>query len=229
MREASSRALAIQRATLTPGLLALVATVGFFSPSASQPDDAHSTAPLSVQAHPAVIGSIDHTHVFTASEVRSDVDSSKTALLRTISVWLAENFNLPQIGEVPRLALGPPLGADGMRDTRVLPLQPQDAPSGPRTAVDVGEQIIAFYDDATQTIFLPNGWTGVSRAEQSILVHEMVHHLQNRARLKYSCAQEREKLAFEAQERWLARFGTSLQIEFQIDPFTLFVRVNCAF
>ena len=60
-----------------------------------------------------------------------------------------------------------------------------------------------------------------------MLVHEMVHHIQNRAKLKYACPEQREKLAYEAQERWLARFGPSLESEFELDPFTRLLHVNC--
>ena len=38
---------------------------------------------------------------------------------------------------------------------------------------------MAIYDDATQTIYLPEGWQGVKPAKLSILVHEMVHHMQS--------------------------------------------------
>ena len=44
------------------------------------------------------------------------------------------------------------------------------------------------------------------------------------ARQTTCCAtQEREKLAYVAQSRWLMEFGTSLEEEFGIDPFTLLV------
>jgi hypothetical protein len=68
---------------------------------------------------------------------------------------------------------------------------------------------------------------GGSSAEMSVLVHEMVHHLQNQVQLKYRCPQEREKLAYAAQDRWLSHVGTSLEKEFGIDPFTLLVKTNC--
>jgi hypothetical protein len=54
--------------------------------------------------------------------------------------------------------------------------------------LDVGRDIVAVYDDSKRTIYLPEGWTGVSPAEQSLLVHEIVHHLQNLGNLKYECA-----------------------------------------
>src|SRR5258707_15291269 len=44
-------------------------------------------------------------------------------------------------------------------------------------------------------------------------VHGMVHHLQNLANLKFECPMAREKLAYLAQDKWLGRFGTSLEKE----------------
>ena len=76
---------------------------------------------------------------------------------------------------------------------------------------------MAVYSDKAQTIFLPEGWTGTTPAELSILVHELVHHVQNAAGLKYSCPQEREKLAYDAQERWLGLFGHNLEHDFELD------------
>jgi hypothetical protein len=55
----------------------------------------------------------------------------------------------------------------------------------------------------------------------------MVHHAQNLGKEKAECPKAREKLASEAQERWLRRFGSSLERAFGIDGFTLLVRTNC--
>ena len=88
-------------------------------------------------------------------------------------------------------------------------------------------KVEAFYDDKTRTIFLPQGWTGRSPAELSLLVHEMVHHVQNVAGLTYACPEEREKIAYAAQRQWLALFGRDLMRDFKIDPMTLLVRTNC--
>jgi hypothetical protein len=45
--------------------------------------------------------------------------------------------------------------------------------------------------------------------------------------LKYECPQEREKLAYIAQDRWLGLFGHSLTDDFALDPFSLFVKTKC--
>jgi hypothetical protein len=53
-----------------------------------------------------------------------------------------------------------------------------------RGSPDVREAVAA-YDDEMKTIYLPEGWTGATPAERSVLVHPMVHHLQNLGKLKY--------------------------------------------
>jgi len=81
--------------------------------------------------------------------------------------------------------------------------------------------------DSTRTIYLPDEWTGSTPAELSVLVHEMVHHLQNLAGLKYECPQAREKLAYTAQERWLGLFGHDLAQDFELDGFSLLAKTKC--
>jgi hypothetical protein len=44
---------------------------------------------------------------------------------------------------------------------------------------------------------------------------------------KFACPQEREELAFKAQKRWLGLFGHDLMQDFQIDPFSLLVKIHC--
>jgi hypothetical protein len=67
--------------------------------------------------------------------------------------------------------------------------------------------VLGVYEDATGTVYLPEQWTGDSPEEQSVLIHQLVHHMQNLTGLTFQCAEEREKLAYAAQERWLGLFG----------------------
>lgn len=90
-----------------------------------------------------------------------------------------------------------------------------------------GRDIVAVYDDDARTIYLPEGWTGRTPAETSILVHEMVHHAQNLAGTRFECPQAREKPAYEAQSRWLGERGSDLEREFGIDGFTRLVLTSC--
>ena len=79
----------------------------------------------------------------------------------------------------------------------------------------------------SKTIYLADGWTGKTPAELSILVHEMVHHLQNVGQLKFECPQAREELAYRAQDRWLHLFGRDLERDFELDGFSILVKTRC--
>jgi hypothetical protein len=142
-------------------------------------------------------------------------------LMNSILNWLVAKFDLPAIREAPRIEF--------IKPALMAQLRYRGSASNQGMTLDMGRDIVAVYDDANRTIYLPEGWTGVTPAEQSLLVHEMVHHLQNLGKLKYECPEAREKLAFAAQEQWLGLFGRSLSSEFDIDPFTLKVKTVCGY
>jgi hypothetical protein len=146
------------------------------------------------------------------------------ALLTMVALWLSANFALPISDIQPRIERVPPAMMVELRQS--LPGTAHPAQTG---AHDAGEHTVAVYDDAARVIYLREDWTGRTPAELSVLVHEMVHHFQNVAGLKYACAGEREKLAYDAQERWLGLFGKSLETEFQIDPFSRLVKTRCLY
>ena len=154
---------------------------------------------------------------------RADSDPAATitpALLRDIIGWLAENFDLPASASLPNVAFTSPERMAALRYPGLLDRHDR------RVA---GSDTVAIYEAATGTIHLPLGWRGATPAEMSVLVHEVVHHLQHVAKLPHACPQEREQLAYRAQERWLRRFDRSLASEFGTDGFTLLVRTNCGF
>jgi hypothetical protein len=146
------------------------------------------------------------------------------ALLTTIVLWLSTNFGLPASYDHPQVEFVPETKIVEIRYKGFVgwQLQVGSVPPGQRTTVSV-------YDDATKTIYLPDAWTGDTPADLSILVHEVVHHLQNVGKLKFECPQEREQLAYKAQERWLGLFGRDLLHDFEIDPFTLLVSTKCMY
>jgi hypothetical protein len=145
------------------------------------------------------------------------------ALLAVIATWLSMNFGLLQTQEFPTVELVSP--------ARIAALRAGGLASG---TLNVGQidtpvilSVVAVYEDRTRTIYLPEGWTAKSPAEVSVLVHEMVHHLQAVAAAKFECPAAREKLAYAAQNAWLKLFGSDLEQQFEIDPMTLLVRTNC--
>jgi hypothetical protein len=148
------------------------------------------------------------------------------ALLTAVVLWLAANFDLPAIHEHPRVEFVP---AAQITALRYKGLSGEQLSSPAKSGEAGNREVVAVYDDATKTIYLPEGWTGGTPAELSVLVHEMAHHLQNLGHQKFECPREREKLAYEAQERWLNLFGRDLLRDFEIDPFTRLLMTSCYF
>jgi hypothetical protein len=97
-------------------------------------------------------------------------------LLISIENWLSSQFNLPTINRHPRIELVAPSTIASLGYKKLL-----SDPSVVAESETTGSQsnTVSLYDDVTQTIYLPKGWTGSADVEVSILVHEMVHHFQN--------------------------------------------------
>jgi hypothetical protein len=150
-------------------------------------------------------------------------------LLTVLVTWLSVNYGLSERYEHPRIEFASPGRMAEVRYSRLGSLrQDRVAAEASRLAPpEVGHDVYAIYDDASRTIYLREGWTGRTSAEISVLVHELVHHVQNLAGQRFFCAAEREKPAYRAQADWLALFGKNLEGEFGIDAMTLLVRTNC--
>ena len=150
-------------------------------------------------------------------------------LLTAIVMWLSIGYGLPANYDYPRIEFASPARMDAIQyrgRTSAQASVGSASESGPSNR-NTRREVEALYDDATRTIYLPEGWTGTTPAEVSVLVHEMVHHLQNIAGVKYECPQAREKLAYAAQNQWLARSGRNLIDEFHLDALTLLLRTRC--
>jgi hypothetical protein len=148
------------------------------------------------------------------------------ALISAIGAWLSFSFDLPPAAEPPTFRFA--------SLEELVALRHRGVPSDHRSDTTVGatgptEQpdILALYDSRARTIHLREDWRGDTAAGLSVVVHELVHHQQNMAALKFACGEAREEMAFAAQEQWLGLFGQNLETEFGLDPFTLFVRTNC--
>ena len=151
------------------------------------------------------------------------------ALLTVIVTWLSINFDLPAIYEHPNVEFVTAAKMAEVRYARLTSsrLDRVKAETARSVPPEPGYEVHAIYDDGSETIYLLKGWTGTTPAEVSVLVHELSHHLQNVAELKYDCSEAREKPAYQAQARWLELFGQSLMSEFGIDAMTILVRTNC--
>jgi hypothetical protein len=215
---ASRHAAAVSR--LLPCWVTLLA-VGIYGPAESQPLEADQGK----EQHRLSLPGSDP--VLSGSEFPPSAAFSEQALLIEIENWLSSEFDFPDIQEHPRIELVPSgkivsLRFSSLMSDRGTEIAPNDRASS------LQYETVAVYQDSTRTIYLPEGWTGSTVPELSVLVHEVVHHFQNVLRLNYECPQEREKLSYVAQDRWLARFGQSLESAFGIDAFSLLVKTRCS-
>ncbi len=132
----------------------------------------------------------------------TDLGAPEQTLMRVMATWISFEFDLPRVDDLPDIAFAPAMRMAGLRYRDV----PSDRWNGNPAETVVGgfrPEILAVYDDEAQTIYLPEAWTGETPADLSILVHEMVHHIQNLAGISYECPEAREALAFAAQENGL--------------------------
>lgn len=149
----------------------------------------------------------------TAGPAAGATPRDAPSLLDTIMLWLVTNFDLAVSVDPPALVSVP--------DAELVTMR-----YGPGTDVRPGD-VVAVYDDTDGTIYLSQGWTGSTPADLSVLVHEMVHHLQSAAGMRFACPGEREVLAYRAQDAWLGLFDESLHSTFGIDAATLLVGTAC--
>ena len=163
--------------------------------------------------------------IMDGSRPWSDATTQQT-LIRELIQWLSSTVGLPMVRDLPRIAHADPAAISTVRYRTLLAAQQAAAPSTPQY---VSRQTVAVYVDDEQTIYLPSDFTGRTAEDLSVLVHELVHHIQNVAGLRHECPQAREKDAYLAQERWLAQFNKSLATEFGIDPFTVLVNGLCGY
>ena len=75
---------------------------------------------------------------------------------------------------------------------------------------EAGSNILGLYDRKTKTILLKKSWNAESIVDRSILLHELVHHLQYENESVDRCKGEIEQEAYEVQDEWLNQYGTNI-------------------
>ena len=142
-------------------------------------------------------------------------------LLTAIVVWLSANFGLQANFDFPRI--------ERMSSAEMTKALYEGAHVDQRQAMSIDRlrTVHSLYSVEKKTIYLVPEWSGRTPAELSELVHEMVHHLQNVSHATFECPAERERLAYDAQEKWLEMFGHSLATDFELDRFTILVFTTC--
>ncbi len=137
----------------------------------------------------------------------------RPTLLDFIALWLDARYQLGFPSSPPDIIALPQAELAARRYGEGSPAAPDD--------------IVALYDKEARAILVSSDWSAGSFAELSILVHEMVHHLQDESGMVFACPAQREKLAYHAQDEWLKLFDQDLEAAFGIDPALILVATAC--
>ena len=62
-----------------------------------------------------------------------------------------------------------------------------------------------MYDKENDIIYLPDDWDRREAWDMGVLVHEMVHYLQDMNEMKFACSAEMEKMAWPIQQFYLKK------------------------
>jgi hypothetical protein len=139
------------------------------------------------------------------------------ALTGAVVAWTAEHMGLPLPAALPRIVLQTP--------EAMARLRAGGAPAFHRA----GGAPLALYAREGATILLPSGWSGRDAVEVSMLVHEIVHHLQATSGRPPACPAAAEAEAFAVQADWLRLFGGDLGRDLGIDGLYLKLLGACGF
>jgi hypothetical protein len=120
------------------------------------------------------------------------------ALLIAAMVWISGATGLPVPSAVPGVVYVTP------REMATLAHPEGDYDS------TMARSYLALYHARSGTILLRHGWDADDLRDRSVLVHELVHHMQATAGRTYPCRGARERVAYDAQARWLEERGGDL-------------------
>ena len=92
--------------------------------------------------------------------------------------------------------------------------------------------ILGLYNNETKTIYLSKAFWPASTRDQSILLHELVHHMQYSRNYKFYrglCKGLIEREAYDLQEKWLKKRGKTLLETIDLGPLMRHVLTQCEF
>lgn len=145
------------------------------------------------------------------------------ALTIALTVWIATQTGL-SAPEPPRIAYV----ADGDVTRYYHALAREDVPLDLIPADHSGPRVLAFYMRDHATIYLPRSSHPASLRDRSILVHELVHHVQRHNGLAPECPGALERQAYDLQATWLREQGVSDPFQVMgVDQFTMLILTAC--
>jgi hypothetical protein len=151
-------------------------------------------------------------------------------LTLTLIAWIVSKAGLtapepPQISFVPEHQMTHLFDAAAHPDQ--LPQADVPANQGAGGAHPVS-RVLALYLRATATVYLPETWRPGGLRDQSILLHELVHHMQRFNKVVPVCPAALERQAYDLQAAWLREQGVAEPYKLiGTDEFTVLMRSAC--
>jgi hypothetical protein len=132
-----------------------------------------------------------------------------------LMIWISQVSGLPLPDKVPEI-------------TRVEPARIASLANGPGVAdPDTRSGYLALYHADSQTVLLRRDWDMRDLRDRSILVHELVHHMQAQAERDYVCRGAMEREAYEVQSTWLEARGADLYEVMNMNGLFLYAVTRC--
>ncbi len=134
-------------------------------------------------------------------------------LIITLIAWIAAHSNLAA-ADVPQIRLVPKIDMTALY---------HDTASAKNYF-----RVEAFYLRAENTIYLPDNWQALGLRDRSVLLHELVHHLQAANHVKVACPAALERQAYNLQFTWLREQGVEDPYDFTgLDVLTVILASSC--
>ena len=131
-------------------------------------------------------------------------------ILTALMIWLGANTNLSTNYDIPQVIFLP------IAQMEKMFYQDQEYES---------DQLHGMYDPENDTIYLPDDWDRRSAWDLGVLVHEMVHYLQDMNNLDFKCHQEMEKQSWPIQQLYLKR---EHNVDWEYDKFWFLLVSSCS-
>ena len=111
-------------------------------------------------------------------------------ILTALMIWLGANTPFSTNFDIPKVVFLPQAQLEQLfyGDNEYMP-----------------DSLHGMYNKDQDTIYLPDTWDRREAWDMGVLVHEMVHYLQDMNNMKFNCSAEMEKMAWPIQQFYLKK------------------------
>ena len=138
-------------------------------------------------------------------------------LMFAFMAWISAVTGLPPAEELPELVFNTP-----------AELQMLHHPGAAYREGDGVPQAVALYDLEERIIHLTDDWEVRDPVDLSVLLHELVHHMQASADVGYDCRGAMEKVAYDAQIAFLASMDLDMFEVMEINRLFYVLLTTCS-